>query len=1033
MKSSTTTQRAFDAFISYSHAKDSQFAERLQRGLEQFAKRPTQRRALSVFRDNSTLTATPELWPAIASSLDRSNWLVLLASTTAQQSQWVNKEVEHWLDHSGPTARSRILLILTDGEIVWDDGFDSERSSALPPAILAAGFEHEPRWVDARWARDVTAFEADATFDLSSPRFRDTVAEISAAVRGIAKDDLDGEAVRLEHRRRRTRTITTTVLAVLTVIAIAFGAVARVNQIRAEHALAESQAQGLLLRAQAAKTQVSGLRFANRAYAKARDAETDLSRFTEEMLRIAGSAMPLTTYSGLPESHGASGGRRGLAFRPDGSQFAYIGTDGNLHIVRAWDLSEQQSIPLESLGFGQVLGSLWIQIAWNPTQDRLAIANKDRVAILALKSGSWTKSVTFAMHADGSDRSDVQAIAFPGSGGTVALLDYRGVLSSVDLQTRTITATVGMPLASLSGAAALPVYQVSADQNRVCVASGDLMRTFQIEPLRVLIDRTGSENDSLLARQCLPEGCRGSVSGAVLLTAMFDESSRSIPTAANVSCVEATGAARLSQTEVPSEATIVYSHLSTDNIPDPAYPTELGQEYALTNGDSVRVASPAMTDSGESFAILGPNLGSTTVSVGASSPYARVVNVAAGPALIDHANDGTISVLPMVSGALPAVETRPAEIGTEDEVRLPNPRDPTSDPTVRIIHPADIATWTVEKLDETGGPEESVSLPHEGQLVFSHTFESGRVGLVFEDGTVALAKFGPNAEVETLQLQLPTDFGKWDSATDSQLELEITAAADTLAIGYGKTVDVYSIEQEDWKSPVRTLDRFPEPVCAVAISDDGSAVATATCGQSGRPRIEATSVITGKQTMPLQESDFSTPTAIALSNDATVVAVAHSSGEIGILRNGAWVRTPALSSAAADHNVFQPGWVAVDPAGTAIFTYRDAKGLEMWLTSTGFERPIAKLQSNFPGGTPTEVSFHRNLMTILYTDFDFADRGYTTWDFSLNPANKAVCRVFASSGSSGATEPVPAGCAQAVEEPKETLTPPRPQPTVPAS
>src|SRR3954451_13324614 len=86
----------YDGFISYSHAIDGVLAPAVQKGLHRFAKPWNQTRALRIFRDETTLAATPELWAAIAHALDRSRWFILLASPEAARSRWVNDEIEHW-------------------------------------------------------------------------------------------------------------------------------------------------------------------------------------------------------------------------------------------------------------------------------------------------------------------------------------------------------------------------------------------------------------------------------------------------------------------------------------------------------------------------------------------------------------------------------------------------------------------------------------------------------------------------------------------------------------------------------------------------------------------------------------------------------------------------------------------------------------------------------------------------------------------------------------------------------------------------
>jgi hypothetical protein len=102
------------AFISYSHAADGRLAARLQQALHGFAKPWYQRRALRVFRDRTSLAASPALWPAIETALSHSTWFLYLASPPAAQSAWVPKEVQRWLDHR---SSEQMLLLLTDGDL----------------------------------------------------------------------------------------------------------------------------------------------------------------------------------------------------------------------------------------------------------------------------------------------------------------------------------------------------------------------------------------------------------------------------------------------------------------------------------------------------------------------------------------------------------------------------------------------------------------------------------------------------------------------------------------------------------------------------------------------------------------------------------------------------------------------------------------------------------------------------------------------------------------------------------------------------
>jgi hypothetical protein len=70
----------YDAFISYNQRLDKPFVQRLQRQLQNLGKAWWQRRAVRIFRDESSLSATPELWPAIERALERSRYLIVCAS-----------------------------------------------------------------------------------------------------------------------------------------------------------------------------------------------------------------------------------------------------------------------------------------------------------------------------------------------------------------------------------------------------------------------------------------------------------------------------------------------------------------------------------------------------------------------------------------------------------------------------------------------------------------------------------------------------------------------------------------------------------------------------------------------------------------------------------------------------------------------------------------------------------------------------------------------------------------------------------------
>src|SRR5579872_1730222 len=132
----------YDAFISYSHAKDKPIAAALQSVVQKLGKPWYRRRALRVFRDDTSLSATPHLWPSIEQALGQSRFFILLASPEAAASKWVNKEVAYWLDHN---SIETLLIGVTDGDLAWDEqigDFAAAGKMPLPP-VLSARFPNE--------------------------------------------------------------------------------------------------------------------------------------------------------------------------------------------------------------------------------------------------------------------------------------------------------------------------------------------------------------------------------------------------------------------------------------------------------------------------------------------------------------------------------------------------------------------------------------------------------------------------------------------------------------------------------------------------------------------------------------------------------------------------------------------------------------------------------------------------------------------------------------------------------------------------
>jgi TIR domain-containing protein len=211
----------YDAFISYSQKADGQLAGHLQRVLSRLGKPWYQPRGLRIFRDKTTLSATPHLWPAIAGALDDADYFILMASPDAAESRWVQQEIAHWLNPTAPAQTvapaDRILIVLTDGAIVWSDeeqDFDWRRTNALPPGLRKV-FKSEPLYVDLTWARSAKESAAQ------DPRLLDSVAKLAGAIRGVKPDEIVGEDVR-QHRNMKRSAATAVGVVLLMMIAAGF-------------------------------------------------------------------------------------------------------------------------------------------------------------------------------------------------------------------------------------------------------------------------------------------------------------------------------------------------------------------------------------------------------------------------------------------------------------------------------------------------------------------------------------------------------------------------------------------------------------------------------------------------------------------------------------------------------------------------------------------------------------------------------------------------------------------------------------------
>ena len=110
----------YNAFISYRHhPQDIKVAEAIHRGLEHFRvpkalkKKLKKNTKLRLFRDKEELPITSNLSDDITKALCNSDFLIVICSTHTQESMWVQREIETFLQTHD---YSRVFTVLVDGE-----------------------------------------------------------------------------------------------------------------------------------------------------------------------------------------------------------------------------------------------------------------------------------------------------------------------------------------------------------------------------------------------------------------------------------------------------------------------------------------------------------------------------------------------------------------------------------------------------------------------------------------------------------------------------------------------------------------------------------------------------------------------------------------------------------------------------------------------------------------------------------------------------------------------------------------------------
>lgn len=361
----------YDAFISYARGVATPIAQALREGISKYNKKWNQAVSTKVYLDEKSLGVAPSLTDELKAALGCSGWLVLLLTRrAAEETSWVGKEVEYWLENK---SADRILLVACEGKVEWDEAKrDFSDDSDCIPSSLRGRFEKLPCWMDLSWF----GVESDA----GSPRFQDAVIALYSRVHKISPDEARMANDSNLRRNRRLAKGAIIVLSALLVISIIASIAALWQTQRAQER--ERAALALAMSAKARTMANENVRIASllavQAYRMAP------SRETKEVLHeVAATAPRLVRMDRLPAVPTA------LAAPPKGNPL--IGTEGGK--VYRWVVEEGRLEQVLSVGADSTATKI-LSIRSSETGEHLLVQYGNRDSEEPWRCALWSREET---------------------------------------------------------------------------------------------------------------------------------------------------------------------------------------------------------------------------------------------------------------------------------------------------------------------------------------------------------------------------------------------------------------------------------------------------------------------------------------------------------------------------------------------------------------------------------------------------------------------------------------------------------------
>ncbi|MEV4516088.1 DUF4232 domain-containing protein [Dactylosporangium sp. NPDC049525] len=360
----------YAVFISYSHGADDEAAAAIQWGLRRMARPWYRLHALKVFRDRTSLPNSASLMTQLKEAVERSDYLILVASKKSAESAYVNAEVEHFLTHR---PMSHLFIAVTEAALPWDartGRFAPEAEAYLPP-VLRQRTQTEPHWADLRTIENLAAPS------FANEPFKRVIAGLAAPVHGCELEQLIDQDVRQHRRTMRLAVGVAAGLTVATVLAVV-GLVYGVGQGgEAKRQQQRARANQLTAVADHVRAEHPGLAAQFDVAAYRADPESPVAYTNLLIDQNTALEVPL-----VADAPGVNGDKGNVAMSADGRLLAATtdgNRDGNRSGVELWDLSRPGAHVL--IQDGQRGSTPPAPLAFSPDGQRLLVGGPGGVTV----------------------------------------------------------------------------------------------------------------------------------------------------------------------------------------------------------------------------------------------------------------------------------------------------------------------------------------------------------------------------------------------------------------------------------------------------------------------------------------------------------------------------------------------------------------------------------------------------------------------------------------------------------------------------